>query len=58
MEKTTQFARDAAWVRTFAVGTEWADGANSGFRPNRLQQLKDAGLFTQHPTKPGLLVRS
>lgn len=48
-------ARDAAWVRTFGTGTEWLDGEASGFNPNRLEELKQAGVFAPHPTKPGTL---
>jgi hypothetical protein len=32
------------------------DGAGSGFRPNRLAELKEAGVFLPHPTKEGLLI--
>jgi hypothetical protein len=53
---TGQALRDANWVRSFGTGTEWLDGKESGFRPNRLRELKEAGILGQHPTKPNALV--
>lgn len=47
---------DANWVRSFGAGTEWQDGEASGFRPNRLAELKAAGVLLPHPSKPGLLI--
>lgn len=47
---------DVKWVRSFGAGTEWQDGEASGFRPNRLAELKAAGVLLPHPSKAGLLI--
>lgn len=52
----TQRERDANWVRSFGAGTAWLDGDTSGFRPRRLQELKDDGVLAPHPEKKGLLL--
>lgn len=51
-----QALRDARWVLSFGAGTVWCDEQGSGFRPNRLAQLKEAGVLLAHPTEDGLLV--
>jgi len=57
MTKMSEAAlRDAEWVFGFGSGVEWLDGDGSGFRPNRLAQLKDAKVLIPHLTKPGMLM--